>query len=78
MKTKELAVYSIQVNMLHVETDNNVCKVLLANGNHLLITCGTSKDAREVQNTLNYYPISGRDNNALEFYFEFELTYEKQ
>lgn len=77
MKTKELAIFSIQANMLGAVVEDKTCKVLLANGGTLSIKCPESKDARDVINTLLYYPITrGRDNNAKDFGFEFELIYQ--
>lgn len=79
MKTSELAIYSIQANMLGavvIKGNDNTCKVLLANGKHLLIKCPTKKNATDIKNTLLQYPITeGRDNNAKDFDFEFELIY---
>ena len=82
MKTKELAIWSIQCNMLGAIIEKNVCKVLLVNGNYLTITIGecdsemeTEKRINSVLHSLLYYPISNRDNNALELQFEITLTY---
>lgn len=62
--------------MLGAERDGNTCKVLLANGNFLLIKCPTDKDANDIKNTLLYYGSNGlEENNAKDFSFEFTLKY---
>lgn len=76
MKTNELAIFGIQSNMLGVTVEGENCNILLASGNYLVIKCPTTKNANEIKNTLLYYPITeGRDNNAKEFEFVFELDY---
>jgi len=76
MKTKKLPLYGIQANMLGLVIENQTCcKVLLANGSHLLIECNDLKQAYDIKNTLLYYPVNGNDNNAKEFDFEFILRY---
>ena len=82
MKTKELAIFSIQSNMLGCTIngkDDTDCLVLLSNGKYLTIECDTSRNANDIKNSLLYYPITeGRDNNAREFEFEFTLVYDKK
>lgn len=79
MKTTELAVYSIQCNMLGAVKEGNEVKVLLNNGDHLIITCEKDVQAFEIKNTLLYFSPSNRDNNAKDFIgrFSFTLKYKK-
>ena len=74
MKTKVLAVHSIQANMVGAEVSDRVCIVLLSNGRKLLIECKDEKRATDVYNTLMFYPSVGKSNNSVEFETEFELS----
>lgn len=70
--TKELAVGSIQRNMLAAYVDGVVCRVMLANGKELAIICNTGDDARRVHISLLYLPLIG-ENNARQMEFKFKL-----
>lgn len=82
MKTKELAIFSIQSNMLGCTIngkDNTDCSILLSNGKYLTIECDSKRHATDINHALLYYPITeGRANNAREFEFEFTLVYDKK
>lgn len=77
INTKTLAVHSIQANMLGTtlnnNIDNDVLKVLLANGKILQITCINERAAREISNALNYYPTIGKENNSIDMDSEFSM-----
>ena len=77
MKTKDLAVWSIQSNMVGATVTESTCDVLLANVDHLIFKCEDWQAAGDIYNTLMFYPISGRVNNAIVMGFKFEMTHKK-
>lgn len=74
MKTQELPLFGIQSQAVAVVTEDNVVTCLLGNGKNLVITCPDDRNAREIHNTILYYPVTTNSNNAREFKFEFEIN----
>lgn len=80
VKTKMLAIHSIQKNMLASYTEGNKTNILLATGMLMVITTPNPKNAEWVFTTINAYPSeSGNkvgDNNSK--FTDFEMTIELQ
>ena len=66
IKTKTLAVHSIQANMLGTQQEENALCVLLANGKTLKIICIDEHSASVINDILNYYPSVGNENNSID------------
>lgn len=75
MKTQELAVYSIQCNMLGAVREGNRVKVLLNNGDYLIITCKKQTQAIEIISALlDFSPVRTRNSHWYEFPFKLKYT----
>jgi hypothetical protein len=73
IKTKTLALHSIQKNMLGTALHDNQLHVLLNTGKVLVITAVTDEEASSIDNCLNFYPSEGRENNSRDFEHFFTL-----
>ena len=74
MKTKTLAVHSIQKNMLATERKVNELFILLATGKTLVIKTIDEKAAYSIENALHYYASEGKENNSIDLDNYIELT----
>lgn len=74
MRTKTLAVHSIQKNMLATERKANELFILLATSKTLVIKAIDESAAYKIENTLHYYSSEGKENNSLDLDNYFELT----
>jgi len=73
IKTKTLALHSIQKNMLGTEQKDNQLHVLLNTGKVLVITAIDKDEASSIDNCLNFYPSEGSENNSRDFQHFFTL-----
>ena len=76
IRTRILAVHSIQANMLGTAVSNNIVNVLLANGKFLRIVAENDSVAIIIDNILNFYPSVSTNNNSRELddYFTIEVV----
>jgi hypothetical protein len=76
IKTKTLALHSIQKNMLGTQQSENVLNVLLNSGKTLKITASNAQEARRIDNALHFYPSEGNENNSKDYtdFFELEVV----
>jgi hypothetical protein len=74
-KTKLLAIYSIQMNMLNCIVINNRCEILLTSGKTLHISCPNEDMAKEVYKKLHWCsPANSKNSTSEVMGFEMEFS----